>query len=317
MWMKRWSLSSRSLCFNQFFKDSASSNKKRLIPNLFIIGASKCATTSLWQILGRHQEIYFSDVKEPSHFVQPNAEEKREDYLSLFQKAGHQKYVGEASPIYSETTLFPEAAKRIFEFNPEAKFIYSVRHPIDRLLSVWVQNLSTGHWYREMYDRRFGRKDIGLMPLSIEDAILHYPSFIEASRYWTHLRHYLSIFPAENIHLVFFEDFVNEPKRTINKLTQFLSLEDLSTDEGFQTEANTGQGKKRYPLWFRKFSPKSIDAFERVVPASVRGRLFKRIIKQKDILPETLKKRAWNVLKNEIDALLQFANKDGQYWKAP
>jgi hypothetical protein len=288
-----------------------------LIPNLFIIGASKCATTSLWQILGRHPEIYFSDVKEPSYFVQPNVEEKSEAYLSLFQQAENQKYVGEASPIYSETTLFPEAAKRISEFNPEAKLIYSVRHPIERLFSVWVQNLSTGHWYREMYDLRFGRKDIGLMSINIEDAILHYPSFIEASRYWTHLKHYLSFFPAENIKLLFFEDFVNEPNRTINKLTRFLSLDDLTPDEADQAEANTGEGKRRYPFWFRSFSPKSIDAFERVVPASVRGRIFKKIIKQEDAFSADLKKRVWNILKPEIDALLQFANKESKYWKAP
>lgn len=37
-------------------------------PNLFIIGAPKCGTTSLYEYLYGHPEIYMSPVKEPFYF---------------------------------------------------------------------------------------------------------------------------------------------------------------------------------------------------------------------------------------------------------
>jgi len=34
-------------------------------PNFLIIGSPKCGTTSLYNYLGQHPDIEFSDVKEP------------------------------------------------------------------------------------------------------------------------------------------------------------------------------------------------------------------------------------------------------------
>ena len=37
-------------------------------PNLFLIGPPRAGTTSLWQYLGGHPEIYMSPMKEPQYF---------------------------------------------------------------------------------------------------------------------------------------------------------------------------------------------------------------------------------------------------------
>ena len=37
-------------------------------PNLFIIGASKCGTTSLWYMLNNHPGVFMSTPKEPWFF---------------------------------------------------------------------------------------------------------------------------------------------------------------------------------------------------------------------------------------------------------
>ena len=99
------------------------------VPNLFIVGASKCGTTGLYHLLEKHDECCMSSVKEPHYF---NSTEKTKDwYLSLFTACKGSSVIGEASPIYSETTYFPSVPGKIYEFNPSAKIVYMVRHPYE------------------------------------------------------------------------------------------------------------------------------------------------------------------------------------------
>ena len=39
------------------------------LPNFFIVGAGKAGTTSLYNYLRQHPQIYMSPVKEPGHFA--------------------------------------------------------------------------------------------------------------------------------------------------------------------------------------------------------------------------------------------------------
>src|ERR1700733_1529222 len=88
------------------------------LPNLFIIGAPKCGTTSLHRYLDQHPGISMSTVKEPKffltdggarpHFRGPGDERAtrkyvvdREAYESLFRyPAGSRGYAGESTPYY-------------------------------------------------------------------------------------------------------------------------------------------------------------------------------------------------------------------------
>mgnify|MGYP003974473255 FL=1 len=92
--------------------------EKISIPNLFIIGASKCATTSIWSILSQHPDVFMSKVKEPNYFCWDNYKEKYYWYLSLFEQSKNEKIIGEASPIYSESLTFPDIANKIHKLNP-------------------------------------------------------------------------------------------------------------------------------------------------------------------------------------------------------
>ena len=49
-------------------------SRNREMPNLFIIGAAKCGTSSLHSYLDLHPEISMSDVKEPMYFLRSHLE---------------------------------------------------------------------------------------------------------------------------------------------------------------------------------------------------------------------------------------------------
>jgi len=144
---------------------------KNSLVNLFLIGASKCGSTFVHDILGQHPNIQMSFVKEPCVFYDKDYKSKISIYLKIFPDCEYVLYKGESSPIYSETTVCPEIPKRIHSYNSEAKILYLVRSPYSRLKSVWRQTVSTGHWAERKY------YDI-LMPSDFEKAVFEYPPFL-------------------------------------------------------------------------------------------------------------------------------------------
>ena len=88
-------------------------------PNFFLVGASRAGTTSLWQYLIEHPDIFMPTramaEKEPSHFceITPKwamAYRDRDRYLRLFADAGDCQAVGEGSTPY---LVAPEVPERI------------------------------------------------------------------------------------------------------------------------------------------------------------------------------------------------------------
>ncbi len=285
-------------------------------PNLFIVGASKCATTSLWDILRRHPDIFLSNPKEPSWFVRDDYQEQILSYLALFQNADGESIVGEASPVYSETLQFPEVPKRIYDFNPGAKIIYMVRNPADRLVSVWKQTLSTGHWYRDAYQENFG-KEVGPMPLDFEKAVFIYPSFLEACRYWTHLNNYLKVFPADQIHLAFYEDFRDNPEQLLNGICRFLQVD--SPAEGWGEHIvrprNRGENKTRYRNWYARLNESKKQQLKRFLPPILLNRLVSKKIRTRHLLSKKLKRRIEEELSDENRRILEYGGKPADFWE--
>lgn len=208
-------------------------------PNLFIVGAAKCGTTTLYEYLNHHPDIFmcsvkephfFSDVKSnnPSDYIPPKKGEKYfhkiindlEVYLSLFEHTEHFKYRGEASISY---LYDPVAGKRIFEFNAGAKIIAILRNPIERAFSHFKADCMTGvaeypdDFYKQL-----------LTDWQIKDKKLftkgHF--YVELGFYTQQLERYFQVFPNYNILILNFGDFKNNPINTMRKVFQFLEIEE-------------------------------------------------------------------------------------------
>ncbi|MCP2728272.1 sulfotransferase family protein [Limnofasciculus baicalensis] len=101
-------------------------------PNLFVVGAPKCGTTSMHNYLGQHPEIFMSSPKELHYFSRDidcftGKIKELYNYLQLFDSAGNAKYIGESSPeyLYSEV-----ASQQIKELCSDAKIIIMLRNPL-------------------------------------------------------------------------------------------------------------------------------------------------------------------------------------------
>ncbi|MDE3180644.1 MAG: sulfotransferase [Acidobacteriota bacterium] len=187
-------------------------------PNLFIVGAPRCGTTSMWSYLGSHPEIFMSKQKEPHFFCldlkfADSPEPPLEEYLRHFAPASGQKKVGEASPDYLLSAVAPRAIK---EFSPAAQIIIMLRNPLDVMHSLHSETFNTGEPIAdfeaalEADTRRTGRQLIG------------YRQFTD---YPEQVQRYLDTFGRDNVHIVIFDDLKENSARVYRAVLGFLGVD--------------------------------------------------------------------------------------------
>lgn len=182
-------------------------------PTFFVIGAAKSGSTSFCDAIAQHPDVCFSAPKEPRFFSHDENFERGWDwYEKFFPCANTAVSIGEGSVHYSMRSLFPETSSRIARLIPSAKLVYIVRHPIDRIVSHW-----------RMLERT-GKPEFSTLS---EDARKDYlrPNLIDASKYWFQISAYRELFPDQQILVLFFEDFIRNPKLAARECFRFLGLE--------------------------------------------------------------------------------------------
>ena len=146
--------------------------RSHLLPNFIIIGAMKCATSTLHDQLALQPGLLMSDPKEPNFFS--NDEQYRRGlawYTGLFAAAEDGVLCGESSTHYTKLPTYLRAVERVHKHVPGARLIYVVRHPVDRLVS---------HYIHEWTERT--------VPSPIDRAVRECPRLTEYGLYAMQLR---------------------------------------------------------------------------------------------------------------------------------
>ena len=197
-------------------------------PNLFIAGGVKCGTTAWVQYLSSHPDIYFSPTKEPFYFCSdfPGWQQMSTDaeYLSLFEGATTEKVLAEASVWY----LFSDvAAKRIRDFNPDAKIIILLREQEKQIPSLHNQALFMTQECIEDFEtawRLSGKRDANNISRFCKE-----PKFLDykaCGRFAEQVERYFDHFPAEQIRVFHYRDWSKDPRATYLEMMRFLGIED-------------------------------------------------------------------------------------------
>jgi hypothetical protein len=106
----------------------------RTLPDFVVIGAQKCGTTFLYQLLVQHPYVRPAFAKEV-HYFDLNFRRGDNWYRSHFPlhiNNGRKYITGESSPYY---LFHPHAARRASAVVPDAKLIVLLRNPVDRAYS--------------------------------------------------------------------------------------------------------------------------------------------------------------------------------------
>ena len=176
--------------------------------SFMIIGAGKSGTSSLFSLLDQHPNLEGIKNKEPHFFsTHPDWKEGLNEYEELYEKREGALYF-EGSTTY---TFYPHRNLKIwddiYEYNPNMKFIYMVRNPIDRFVSHYMHSYERGY---------------------IDDTLsgsLTNKEILDVTRYATQIQPYIERFGRENILLLDFDDFKKSPTSIVNQVCNFVGVD--------------------------------------------------------------------------------------------
>lgn len=175
-------------------------------PDAFLMGVSKAASTWIYRCLGEHPRV-FVPRSDSLRFFDLHYDQGIEAYERHFDAAAPGQIRVDPSPTYLRS---PVAAERIARHYPDARFVVSLRNPIDRAFSQY--------WH----EKKQGRLDYGF-----DDAIEHlllFPWLVEHGFYATHLEALWRHFPREQVMVVLYDDLVAEPRRFLDGVLAALGL---------------------------------------------------------------------------------------------
>jgi len=182
------------------------------VPNFLIIGAAKAATTSLSSLLDAHPEAGIVRGKEPHFFsYDQHYAFGWNNYLQLYAHHSHCKALGDASTSYSRIRYHPQVIPRIQRHMPEAKIIYMVRHPIERMESAYVEHLCSA---------------TSLAFPSLSQAVRQMPMILDSSRYWEVFDAYRKAFGEKNVKVVWFEEYIADTPGQYREVCRFLGIDE-------------------------------------------------------------------------------------------
>ncbi len=217
-----------------------------MLPTFLVIGAMKAGTSSLHRYLGRHRQVFMSTPKELDFFTaERNWSLGRHWYEQHFERADGAKAVGESSPSYALHPLFAGVPERIATLLPDARLIYVVRHPIERIrsqyLATYYLNRPGPGWDTDPIQREHE---------AIDEAIFARPCYyIDSSRYALQLEQYLEHFSLEQILVLTAEQLRSARAKTLRRAYEFIGVDAEWEDPDGQTEFNQTAGKRvRRPL---------------------------------------------------------------------
>ncbi len=206
-----------------------------VLPNFLVIGSMKSGTTSLYRYLRDHPRVFMPDKKEPEFFSRPTWESEMPWYESLFRAAGNATAVGEASPIYTRYPHVPDVPERMAKVLPEARLIYLVRHPIERMRSQYLHAILTGR-----------ERD------PIEEALVRKRHYANTSRYAMQVERYLEHFALDQLLIIKSEDLWDSRGATMRRVFEFIGVDPTWVPETIETQFNRTDERRAPRPVFRK-----------------------------------------------------------------
>lgn len=225
-------------------------------PNFFLIGASRSGTTSTYNYLKAHPEIFMSPVKEPRYFayrdkkmdhkgltdkyhINRSSVPDSNNYQKLFSGAdeNQHKAVGEASPVY----LYSEvAAKEIHKDIPDAKLIAILRDPVQRAYSDYLNMLRLGRDFCEPFE-----KAVELEDKRIKNNWGPFYHYVSKGFYYNQLSRYLKFFDKDQIAVFTHKEFVENTGTVMKKIYAFLEVNPDFEFKNFKTYNRSGVPKNK------------------------------------------------------------------------
>jgi hypothetical protein len=128
-------------------------------------------------------------------------------YEGIFADCEPSTIAGEFSTSYLTSA---ESPARIKDRYPDVRLIVSLRHPVDRAYSSYLNDIVAG---------------VVPAATSFTEALRAHPGYLDAGRYARHLRRYLKLFGRDQVFVSFFDDARRDPLAAMRQIYEFLGID--------------------------------------------------------------------------------------------
>ncbi len=240
--------------------------------DFMIIGAGRSGTTTIYKYLERHKEVNFSTIKEVHYFSIDSLYQRGTQYFHSFFDKKNEKSV----PVAADTYLFidHQAIERIYEYNPNMKFLVMLRKPVDRAFSGYNYAVNNGYLNKNISFLEAIEKETEILQNStIQDKNNLCNAY--QSLYCRHLDKWTEFFPKENFLLLKTSELKNEPQNLLHKISEFLKISEFETMEEIKANSAKAVKSKRVEQLLLNRDSFSRKIIRNVTPRFVKNMIFK------------------------------------------
>lgn len=289
------------------------------LPNAYLIGVQKAGTSSLFDWLSQHPDIFGPQGMKDFHFFSNNEHWRKglKFYRDFFKKHKNEKIImaGGVNLIY-----FTDCFKRIKKVSPEAKMLLVIRNPIDRAFSgynhaVFTKQETEATSFEEAIKLEKTRKLKAYQQKS-------YLTYVGHGFYYKQIKEFAKYFPLKRLHIILFEDLKNNPQKVVREVFEFLGV-NPDFKPNFKVVNKTGEvrfkwiNRLMYELeGFRKvvFSLPIIDSIISADRRAIIRRALKdwntRDFRSKPKVKKETRKALAQVYKKDVKSLEKLVNRD-------
>lgn len=283
--------------------------------DLAVIGAMKSASTTITDFLRQHPDVFVPERKLLNYFsygmtgtvlsegqrieatATQNAVTTKAEYNAHFADAKPGQLLSDCSDSYY---FFPGTAERLHAHNPNMKIILVMREPVARAFS------SFNHARSHMLETTEDFEAVMNRSLEEESELLPIRRYKALGQYGRLVQPFLDCFGTKQMHLICFEELIEDHEGTLARLTRFLDVPEHKSERVWSNPTyvppsglagKTLTALRRPARWILRMSSGNLK-----LTLALRS-LIKRIYQRPDPLDDALKQRFKPEFSDDIASL--------------
>ncbi|ACB49489.1 putative sulfotransferase [Crocosphaera subtropica ATCC 51142] len=229
------------------------------LPNFLIVGIQKAGTTSVYNYLKQHPQVYLSPLKETNflekdwpqlieqgHQFNPKKIATFEQYKNLFEGVTNEIAIGEISPNY--LFHYKTSTELIKRYVPHAKLIAILRNPVERAISDYLMHVREAQSNRSLKEQIQYRADKSFV--------------ITKGKYYQPVKYYFEQFSQEQVSIFLYDDLRKDSQKFIQDIYKTIGVNpDFEPDTSRKSQvAQVPKNKAVNNLLVRKNPIRSLSA---------------------------------------------------------
>jgi hypothetical protein len=292
-------------------------------PDFLVIGAAKAGTTALYKAICRHPRVYKPMVKEPGYLNFPDIQPRfkgpggeranrhtistRNQYLDLYKHCPSEQLTGDFSIGYLDNWQAPASAKK---WLPNAQVIALLRHPVERAYSQYLHLRQESAESNTSFEQAWGESDW-------RQAENWRPAYWYQHRgfYARHLYNWLRFFPRNQLLILFYEDWLQNPQGVLSQIWHHLGVQDIADLK--ITRENVSSRQPRW-TWLNHHENPVRHLAQRTLPLWARDAITTAVgtvnLQPGPTLDPSLRARLANTYHDDISQLEALTGRDLTAW---